>query len=240
MDEFIVYGYDYEQALANLDKILTRCQETNLTLSNEKCKMLMMKGMVLGHHISATGIKVDPAKIEVITNLPPPQSQKDVRSFLGHAGYYRRFIENFTKIATPMFKLLTKDVNFYWDSFFQNAFDTIKENLSITPILRGPNWSLPFHISTDASDTTLGAVLGQKYNQITHVIYFISKNLTPAKYNYTVTEKEFLVVVYSINKFRHYITGYEVFVHIDYSAIIFLMNKPITNGRITRWLLLLQ
>ena len=128
MDDFTVYGDDYDQALDNLDKVLTRCQETNLALINEKCKMLMTEEIVLGHHISVTGIKVDPSKIEVITNLPPPQSQKDVRSFLGHAGYYRRFIENFTKIATPMFKLLTKDVNFYWDSFYQNAFDTLKKN----------------------------------------------------------------------------------------------------------------
>jgi hypothetical protein len=240
MDDFTVYGDDYDQALANLDKVLTRCQETNLALSNEKCKMLMTEGIVLGHHISVTGIKVDPAKIEVITNLPPPQSQKDVRNFLGHAGYYRRFIENFTKIATPMFKLLTKDVKFYWDSFYQNDVDTLKEKLSITPVLRGPNWSLPFHISTDASDTALGVVLGQKDNLITHAIYFISKNLTPTEYNYTVTEKEFLVVVYSINKFRHYITGYKFFIHTDHFAIIFLINKPITNGRITRWLLLLQ
>ena len=139
-----------------------------------------------------------------------------------------------------MLKLLTKDVNFYWDSFCQIAFDTLKEKLSIKPILRGPNWSLPFHISTDASDTSLEAVLGKKENQINYAIYFISKNLMPSKYNYTVIEKEFLVVVYSLNKFRHYITRYEVFIHTNNSSIRFLMNKPITNGRITRWLLLLQ
>lgn len=83
-------------------------------------------------------------------------------------------------------------------------------------------------------------MLGQKDNQITYAIHFIRKNLTPTEHNYTVTENEFLAVVYSINKFRHYITSYEVFVHIDHSAIRFLMNKPITNGRFTRWLLLLQ
>ena len=110
----------------------------------------------------------------------------------------------------------------------------------MAPVLRGPNWSLPFHISTDASDTALGGVLGQKENQQNYVIYFTSKNLTPPELNYTVTEKEFLAVVHSINQFRHYITGYEVFVHTDHSAIRFLMNKPITTGRITRWLLLLQ
>ena len=110
----------------------------------------------------------------------------------------------------------------------------------MAPILRRPNWSLPFHISTDASDTALGGVLGQKENQQNYAIYFTSKNLTPPELNYTVTEKEFLAVVHSINKFRHYITGYEVFVHTDHSAIRFLMKKPVTTGRITRWLLLLQ
>ena len=105
--------------------------------------------------------------------------------------------------------------------------------------MRGPSWSFPFHIQTDASDTTLGGVLGQKENQSYYAIYFINKNLTPTELNYTVTEKEFLAVVHAINKFRHYITGYDVFVHTDHSAIRFLMNKPITSGKITRWLLFL-
>ena len=121
-----------------------------------------------------------------------------------------------------------------------NCFDSLKEKLFVSPVLRGPNWSLPFHISIDASDTTLGVVLGKKDNQITYAIYFISKNLTPAGHNYIITEKEFLAVVYAINKFQHYITGYEVFIHTNHSSIRFLMNNPITNGRITRWLLLFQ
>ena len=128
MDDFTIYGNNYEEALDNLEKILIRCQETNLALTNEKCKMLMTEGIVLGHHISGIGIKVDPTKIEVISKLSPPWSQKEVRSFLGHVGYYRRFIKKFTTIATPMFKLLIKDVKFYWDSYSQIAFDTLKEN----------------------------------------------------------------------------------------------------------------
>jgi len=105
--------------------------------------------------------------------------------------------------------------------------------------LRGPNWSLPFHISFDASHTTVGATLGQEEHNQSYAIYFISKNLSPTELNYTVTEKEFLVVTFSINKFKHYITGYEVFVHTDHSAIRYLMNKPLTSHRVTRWLLLL-
>jgi hypothetical protein len=162
MDDFTVYGNTFEEALRNLEKALIRYQESNLSLSHEKCKMLLTEGIVLGHHLSVEGIKVDPAKIEVIVNIPSPKTQKDVRSFLGHVGYYHRFIENFTKIASPMFKLLTKDTEFCWDDHCQSAFEDLKEKLSMAPILRGPNWSLPFHISTDASDTALGGVLWEK------------------------------------------------------------------------------
>jgi len=138
-----------------------------------------------------------------------------------------------------LFSLLTKATKFSWNNQCQTAFETLKERLSIAPILRGPNWTIPFHISTDASDTTIGAVLGQKEEHRPYAIYYISKNLTSAEKNYIVTKKEFFAVVYAINKFRHYITGYSVFVHTDHSAICYLMNKSITNGRVTRWLLLL-
>ena len=133
-----------------------------------------------------------------------------------------------------------KDVQFDWNDACQRKFTKIKKRLSTNPILRGPIWALPFHISSDASDTAIGAVLGQQDDQAPYIIYYVSKNLAPTELNYIVTEKEFLAIVYSINKFRHYITGYPTFVHIDHSAIKYLTNKPITNASITRWLLLLQ
>jgi len=123
---------------------------------------MLTEGIVLGHHISSFRIKLDPTKIEVIENLMPPSTQKEVRSFLGYVGYYRRFIENFSKIALPLFKLLTKDIEFRWTTNCQNAFQKLKEKLSIAPILCGPNWSLPFHISTDTFDIEIRAPLGQK------------------------------------------------------------------------------
>eukprot|EP00253_Pinus_taeda_P014719 PITA_14719 len=239
MDDFTVYGDSFEEALENLEKVLIRCKETNLSLSHEKCFMMFTEGIVLGHHISGDGIKVDRSKVEVISKLPIPNCQKDLRSVLGFTGYYRRFIENFTKIASPLFKLLTKDCEFKWNPDCQSAFETLKRRISEAPILRGPNWKIPFHISTDASDTALGAVLGQK-DLISYGIYYTNKNLTPTELNYTVTEKEFLVVVHAINKFRHYITGYETCVHTNHSAIRYLINKPVTNGRVTRWRLILQ
>ena len=186
--------------------------------------MMLTKGIVLGHHISSSRINVDPAKIQLIVNLSEPKNQKDVRIFLGYAGYYRRFIEHFSKIALPLFKLLSKDLNFHWDTNCQVSFQTLKDKLLSTPILRGPDWTLPFHISTDASNTAIGAALGQKEKLMTYAIYFISKNLTPAELNYTVTEKEMLAMVHAVNKFRHYVTGYEIFVHTDHSALRYLMN----------------
>ena len=141
--------------------------------------MMLTEGIVVGHHISSYGINVDPTKIQLIVSLSEPKNKKDVRIFLRYAGYYRRFIEHFSKIALPLFKLLSKDINFHWDTNCQVSFQTLKDKLLSAPILRGPNWTLSFHISTYASDTTIGATLGQKEKLMTYVIYFIIKNLTP-------------------------------------------------------------
>lgn len=162
MDDFIVMGGTFEEALHNLRIVLQRCRETNLSLSNEKCFMIMTEGIVLGHHVYVAGIKVDLAKIEVIGKFPPPMSLKGLLSFLQHEGYYRGLVENFTKVASPLFILLTEEFEFHWSDEFQAAFDRLKEKLSRTPILRGPNWKFPFHISTDTSDLTIVAVLDQK------------------------------------------------------------------------------
>ena len=134
MDDFSIYGETFQEALDNLAKVLKRCQEANLALSHKKCRMMFTKGVVLGHIISQAGIEVDPAKNSVISNLSPPKNQKEVRIFLGHARYYRRFIKDFTKLDAPLFKLLVKDVNFIWEDSCQKAFEDLKLRLSETPI----------------------------------------------------------------------------------------------------------
>ena len=183
MDDFTPYVVSFEEALQNLEKVLKRCIQAHLSLSTEKCHMMMSEGIVLGHFISSQGIQVDPSKILVIQNLSVPKTQTDVRSFLGHAGYYRRFIKDFSKIASPLFVLLMKNAEFKWTNSCHKAFEELKHQLSTAPILRGPDWNLPFHISFDASDTAIGAVLGQEENHIPYAIYFISKNMTPAELN---------------------------------------------------------
>ena len=183
---------------------------------------------------------MDPNKIAIIQKVPPPQKLRDVRSFLGLAGYYRRFIKDFSKIASPLFGLLGKDVEFKWTDNCQGALDELKDKMVSASILRGPNWALPFHIHIDASNKAIGAALGQVEEKLPYAIYFVRKNLSKVEMNYTVTEKEFLAVVHSLNKFRHYITGYQTFVHTDHAVIRYLMNKPDVNARIIKWLLLLQ
>jgi hypothetical protein len=148
-------------------------------------------------------------------------------------------MENFVRTAAPL-HALTGNVEFQWSNKCDVAFAELKKMISTTLVLRGPNWKIPFHISTDASNITIGVVLGQEEDTKPYTIYFISKNLTPAELNYTVAEKEFLAVIHAINKFLHYIIGYLVILYTDHSAIRYLTNKLITNGRVTRWLLLLQ
>ena len=122
---------------------------------------MVNQGIMLGHVISEKGIQVDKAKIELVSKLPSPTNVKTVRQFLGHAGFYTRFIQDFSKIAKPLYKLLEKDAKFEWDAECQQRFEELKAYLTTAPIVRAPNWQLPFEVMCDASDLTVGAVLGQ-------------------------------------------------------------------------------
>ena len=138
MDDFTPYGDDFEPALENLEKVLQICIDTRLCLSHEKCHMMMTEGLILGHYISAAGIQVDPAKIQIILLIPTPTTQTEVCSFLGFSGYYRRFIEHYSRIAAPLYAL-TRNVDFIWIDKCDNAFNDLKKLVSTTLVLRGPN-----------------------------------------------------------------------------------------------------
>ncbi|GKB48447.1 reverse transcriptase domain-containing protein [Tanacetum coccineum] len=161
MDDFSVFGDSFSSCLSHLDKMLKMCEDTNLVLNWEKCHFMIKEGIVLGHKISESGIEVDRVKIDVIAKLPHPTFVKGIRSFLGHAGFYRRFIQDFSKIACPMTHLLEKESSFIFSTEFREAFETLKKKLTEAPILVAPDWDLPFEIICDASDFAVGAVLGQ-------------------------------------------------------------------------------
>ena len=139
MDNFSVFGDSYEGCLENLRRVLERCKEKNLVLNWEKCHFMMTQGIVLGHIVSREGIEVDKAKVELISNLPTPKCLKDIRSFLGHAVFYRRFIRDFSVIARPLCNLLAKDVTFEWSRACEVTFDKIKTMLVSPPIMLSPN-----------------------------------------------------------------------------------------------------
>jgi len=162
MDDFSVFGDSFDDCLTNLAKVLSRCEEKNLVLNWEKCHFMVTNGIVLGHIVSSKGIEVDKSKIELIANLSTQKSVKDVRSFLGHAGFYRRFIKDFSVISMSLCNLLTKDTVFEWTEHCEKAFVKLKNLLTSTPVIQPPDWSLPFKIMYDASDYVVGAVLGQK------------------------------------------------------------------------------
>jgi hypothetical protein len=162
MDNFSVYGKMFMDCLANMDKVLTRCAEVDLVLNWEKCHFMVNQGIVFGHVISERGIEVEKAKVETVEQLPPPTDVKSLRSFLGHAGFYRRFIKDFSKITKPLTHLLEKDVAFDFDEKFLAAFRTLKSALVSAPIIQPSDWSQPFEIMCDASEYVVGAVLGQR------------------------------------------------------------------------------
>jgi RNase H-like domain found in reverse transcriptase len=135
------------------------------------------KGVVLGHLVSSKGLEVDKAKVEVIKKLPKPTNVKEVRSFLGHVGLYRRFIKDCSGISKPLTDLTMKDAIFYFNQDCVDAFCRLRDTLISAPILQPPDWNLPFEIMCDASDYVVGAVLGQRKDKKPYAIYYASKTL---------------------------------------------------------------
>ncbi|RDX91842.1 Retrovirus-related Pol polyprotein, partial [Mucuna pruriens] len=186
--------------------------------------------------VSNRGIEVDKSKIDIIASLPNPKSVREVRSFLGHAGFYRRFIKNFSKIALPLSKVLQKDVEFKFDQPYIVAYQELKNRLTSTPILQAPNWELPFELMCDASNSALGAILGQRagVGKPVHVIAYASRTMDPAQSNYTTIEKELVAIVFALDKFRSYLLGSRIVVFSDHVVLRFLLKKPYAKPRLIR------
>ncbi|GJT86678.1 reverse transcriptase domain-containing protein [Tanacetum coccineum] len=227
-------GNSFDTCLNNLDKMLQHCKDAHLILNWEKCHFMVKEGIVLGYKVSSVGLEVDKAKIDVISKLPPPTNIKGIRSFLEHAGFYRRFVKDFLKIARPLTKLLEKDTPFEFNDECQKAFELLKERLTCAPVIVSPNWNLSFELMCDASDFTVGVVLGQKYGKNFHPIYFASKTLNFAQQKYTVTEKELMTVVFTFDKFKSYLILSKSIVHPDHSALSTYSKNQEANHAIIR------
>ena len=195
---------------------------------------------MLGHLVSSKGLEVDKAKVEVIQDLGLPKSIRELRSFLGHVGFYRRFIQDFAKVSKPLTSLLCKEKDFIIEEEGKHAFMQLKQALVEGTILQSPNWDLPFEIMCDASNFAVGAVLRQRIDKKPTAICYASKTLPDAHLNFTTTEKELLAVVFALEKFRPYILGSKIIVYMDHAALNSLLSKKEAKPRLIRWVLLLQ
>jgi len=201
---------------------------------------VVRKGIVLGHIISKDGIEVDKDKTDLIIDVLPPTCVKEVRSFLRHAGFYCRFIGDFSKIVKPLTNLLAEEVPFHFSKDCLVAFTKLKQALASAPILHPPIWGELFELMDDAFDYAVGVVLVQRVDKKPHVISYASHTLNDAQLNYTVTEKEFLVVIFCFVKFRPYLIGSHMIVYTDHSALKHLLSEKDAKPRVVRWILLLQ
>nr|GEV57843.1 reverse transcriptase domain-containing protein [Tanacetum cinerariifolium] len=174
--------------------------------------------------------------VNVIAKLPHPTTVKGIRSFLGHADFYRRFIQDFSKIAQPMTRILEKDTPFLFSNECIEDFQTLKRKLFEAPILISPDWDLPFELMCDASDFVIGVVLGQCQEKHFRPIHYASKTMTEAELNYTTTEKEMLAVVYAFEKFRSYLIMNKSIMYTDHSALKYLFAKKDSKARLFRWI----
>jgi len=160
--------------------------------------------------------------------------------FLGHAGFYRRFIKDFSKIVKPLSNLLNKDVVFKFDEECSATFQTLKNKFTTAPVMIAPDWSKDFELMCDASDYVIGVVLGQRHDKVFHAIYYASKVLNKAQLNYATIEKEMLAIVFALEKFRSYLIGSRVTIFTDHAAIKHLLTKTDSRPRLIRWVLLIQ
>jgi transposase InsO family protein len=243
IDDILVFSPTFEKHLSDLAEVFDRLIRAGLSLRASKCHLCCGSVDYLGHTVNAEGIEPSQAKIRAIQDWPPPTSTKQVESFLGLCGFYRKFIKNYSAIARPLEELKARDAPTFpacWTARRQLAFMELKKALTSKPILRHPNFNLPFFIVTDASDYGIGAVLSQRTKQGEHAVVFASRSLSKRETSYATAEKECLAVIWALDQFRSYIRGRPITVYTDHRALVWLLNTNADGGRLGRWILRLQ
>ena len=241
LDDILVIGRCYEEHLENLGEVFERMRQFGLRLKPSKCHLAKREVTYLGYNVSVNGISADPNKIEAVKRFPAPTDVSTLRSFLGLASYYRRFVPGFSKVAEPLFALTRKNASFKWNEACCKAFEQLKTLLTSAPLLIFPNFGKAFHLETDASALGLGAVLAQQ-NEAGHVapIAFASRTLQKHEKNYCSSELEALAVVWAVRHFRPYLYGHTCQLYTDHQALKSLMNTPHPSGKLARWGLAIQ
>ncbi|WVZ84373.1 hypothetical protein U9M48_031411 [Paspalum notatum var. saurae] len=236
IDDILVYSKNEKEHEEHLRIVLSRLREHKLYAKFSKCAFWLKEVAFLGHILSAKGVAVDPSKVEDVLNWKQPQTVTEIRSFLGLAGYYRRFIKDFSKIAKPMTALTQKNAKFAWSPKCEEAFGTLKKLLTSAPVLAQPDITKPFDVYCDASGSGLGCVLMQEGR----VIAYASCQLRKHEVNYPTHDLELLAVVYALKKWRHYLLGNTCHIYTDHKSLKYIFTQPELNMRQRRWLELIK
>lgn len=246
LDDILLFAKSHSQMLAVLLKVLQRFHEAKIILRWSKCQFFKQEVKILGYIVSSKGVKPDPEKTAAIDKMAAPTSVTELQRFLGAAGFYRRHVPGFSRIAQPLHRLLRESVKFVWDAECQRAFECLKSALVSNQVLAMPRFDQPFFLECDASDVSIGAVLHQLHDvpeggQAKRPVAFWGRSLSKPERNYTVTEKEALAVVAAVKKWRHYLHGSPATTVVtDHQALKYLQNLKNPQGRLGRWCLALQ
>ena len=235
LDDILVYSETKEEHLEHLRLVLTALRENKLLVKESKCLFMARETDFLGHRVTPDGIAVQPSKIQTITEWPAPTSVPQLRSFLGLAGFYQRFVKDFAKITVPLTDLLRKDQTFTWGEKENAAFEKLKTALTTTPVMRQPDPNLSFILHTDASDFAIGAVLSQDDGNGSRPIAFTSRKLHKSERNYAVHEKELLAIVDAFRVWRYYLLGAHTDVFTDHNSIKYLQTQPSLTTKQIHW-----
>lgn len=240
LDDIVVFASSLQEHEQKLSEVFERLQAHGLKVQPDKCEFLRKEVAYLGHIISNEGVKPNPEKVNSVRNFPTPKSCKDIKSFLGLAGYYRRFIPNFSKLTKPLTSLLKQDVPFVWGDAQQQAFDSCKDILTTTPILQYPDFTKEFILTTDASIHAIGAILSQGEIGKDLPIAYASRTLNKAETNYSTIERELLAIVWAVKHFRPYLFGRKFKIVTDHKPLTWLFSIKDPGSRLVRWRLKLE
>lgn len=239
IDDVLVYSRTETEHLQRLRQTLQRLRENHLYAQLPKCEFMATRLEYLGHVIDGNGIQVDPSKIQVIRDWPQPTCVKELQSFLGIANYYRKFIAGLAGIVTPLTDLLRQPVSWTWESPQEEAFCRLKEALSAAPVLTYPDFTKQF-VTTDASDTAVGAVLQQEGEHGRQPVAFFSRKLKGAELSWTTSEKEAVAQVLAIKEWRCFLEGAHFILETDHHPLIYLQTQATLSRKQARWLEFLQ
>ena len=236
IDDILVYSGSSEEHSEHLRIVLQTLRERQLYAKLSKCQFWLDRVAFLGHVISVEGVSVDPKKIEAVVNWKPPKNVSEVRSFLGFAGYYRKFVKGFSKIATPLTKLTRKDIKYDWVDACQQSFEELKGRLTSAPVLALPNGRDEFVVYSDTSRQGLGCVLMQN----DRVIAYASRQLKKHEENYPTHDLELAAVVFALKIWRHYLYGVPCRIFTDHKSLQYIFTQKELNLRQRRWLKLIK